>query len=935
MAYGLVGRQNVAVLSVLVAFLACQTARAAISLDPVPPFQWLNITSLLTGTTKPPSLYQASIGYDEASRSLIIFGGEASSGVPQSQTYLLNLDSLAWSIPTPPATLEQTPPARSAAVSGIDSAASNRNGFLVIGGKGMSGEALSDVWEFDWTNQFWHEVNISPGPSPSARWGSSGGIDIRVPPVADAVLPGPNNTFWLLGGQDSQNSFSDLWRLNISGTLSSNLPDDVEGSWEEISLKDFPGSVGQGGGVIFQQIVTSGGCNDTLIPAESCTVQNAYVITSTRDTGTVAPALDCPAPRLSPTLIPNGNAFSTSFSSQMLLLFGTFNSSLWDDGGGMKDGEVAVLDVNTQSWTRVLPSGDPGTSGTPSFPTPREGAVAVMYPQSLIGDSRKISSDIIVFGGRDASGNYLSDLWLLRAYNGLVNTTQLKWSGFGNGQLQTGANANGAGVENTFVDSCALPIAPPPTSSTTNSTSTSTSSGPGGSPTGGGGSPQNKTGSQPSLNTSLLHKLFAPLSLALLLPAFLLFRLTSLSFNSSHHAALPRIWYYVSGFLGVAGYGLGIAGIATSFTTISTPDGARPSPLGTAHGRAGLALFICLYGLLILLAILHISTKRTKHELVAGVEESRKRADSDVTEKDQLPRSAQTPSPALSVRRRTHSWGPSSWRKVREDSLSIDSGSGEMGDTTPPTQRTFEVLNRPARTRRGSGSRLGVPLTNITHPNGSHSLGDLDWLNRRRSLTAVGELDYPLDHSTPTATLAPPPSTPGTLLDPPVPVEAPSNMPPTTSIILRLLFHASLAAFCVFCLVTLWSKKAPKSTFGVFLAWTVAFYVILIGSSWRGRPDRSTLSLLFGRLRTQPAVRPTAPRPSVSDTLPDTDDNLSFPYTHHRPAYRRALLSDAVGPQSTDTEEEDDDRAEDEMRRRDISIVTSYPKRALRITNPS
>jgi hypothetical protein len=156
-------------------------------------------------------------------------------------------------------------------------------------------------------------------------------------------------------------------------------------------------------------------------------------------------------------------------------------------------------------------------------------------------------------------------------------------------------------------------------------------------------------------------------------------------------------------------------------------------------------------------------------------------------------------------------------------------------------------------------------------------------------------------------------------------------MPSPTSILLRLLFHASLAAFCVFCLITLWSK-APKSAFGVFLAWTAAFYMILLASAWRGRPDRSTLSLLLGRLRTE--SRPTAPRPS-SDTLPETDENVTFPYTHHRPAYRRALLSDGMGPQSTDTDEEDDDRAEDEMRRRDISIVTSYPKRALRITNPS
>jgi hypothetical protein len=192
----------------------------------------------------------------------------------------------------------------------------------------------------------------------------------------------------------------------------------------------------------------------------------------------------------------------------------------------------------------------------------------------------------------------------------------------------------------------------------------------------------------------------------------------------------------VSGFLCLAGYALGIAGLAISFTTISSPDANRPSPLSTTHGRAGLALFICFYGGLLLL--ITVSTKHAKDELEAEREESRKRADSDVTEKGQLPRDAQTPSPALSTRRRTQSWGPSSWRKVREDSLSIDSGSAEMADLSPPpAQRAFEVLNRPARTRRASGSRLSVPLTNMSHPTGSHSLGDLDWLNRRRSLTAV------------------------------------------------------------------------------------------------------------------------------------------------------------------------------------------------------
>lgn len=169
------------------------------------------------------------------------------------------------------------------------------------------------------------------------------------------------------------------------------------------------------------------------------------------------------------------------------------------------------------------------------------------------------------------------------------------------------------------------------------------------------------------------------------------------------------------------------------------------------------------------------------------------------------------------------------------------------------------------------------------------------------------------------------------MLEPPVET-APPNISPPSYVLLRLFFHASLLALCVFCLVALWSK-APRSTFGVFLAWTATFYVILIAVGLRGRPDRSTLSAILRRLRTAPQA--AAPRPSLSDTLPETDENVTFPYIHHRPVYRRALLTDPRPQQGIDTEEDDDDRAEDEMRRRDISIVTSYPKRALRITNPS
>lgn len=59
----------------------------AISFLPVPPMQWLNLTNLLSGSAAPP-LMDASIGYDNITRNLLIFGGESEGGFAQSNTYL-------------------------------------------------------------------------------------------------------------------------------------------------------------------------------------------------------------------------------------------------------------------------------------------------------------------------------------------------------------------------------------------------------------------------------------------------------------------------------------------------------------------------------------------------------------------------------------------------------------------------------------------------------------------------------------------------------------------------------------------------------------------------------------------------------------------------------------------------------------------------------
>lgn len=196
--------------------------------------------------------------------------------------------------------------------------------------------------EYDFNNQFWSEVQLSPG-GPSARWGASGGIDIRAIPNQDPILPGPNNTFYLAGGfnGDSVDPLSDVWTLDVSGTLSSNLPDSVHGSWEHLSIKNLPGRVSQSGTVVMKQIVASGGCNSSTTPTATnttCAKQDSFII-NTESLSAVSPGA-CPAPRISPVLVSNLNTFDTSFASQTFMVLGSFDSSLWQDSNGHSQGEV-------------------------------------------------------------------------------------------------------------------------------------------------------------------------------------------------------------------------------------------------------------------------------------------------------------------------------------------------------------------------------------------------------------------------------------------------------------------------------------------------------------------------------------------------------------------------------------------------------------------
>jgi len=341
-------------------------------------------------------------------------------------------------------------------------------------------------------------------------------------------------------------------------------------------------------------------------------------------------------------------------------------------------------------------------------------------------------------------------MWVLRAYGASVTQSGQRWGGFGNGILQTGVDANGAGVSVQYLTTCAEALGPLPTSPS--------------SPT---GPPHGSSTTSPSspfadlsfpFDTSATHKSLAPISLALLLPTVIFNRLSSpptsgppiqLSFGLRCAAVLMLI----------VAYGAGLAGLVSSFTSITASGSGSLSRratssntlLKTTHGKAGLALFIALYGLFPLLFFVRFLRWRmsaSPREIVGKIRAERSRADSsDTAEKLNSYRAASDTNQPGAVPTSPPVSPPGStpsrrhlrlWFRSREGRTSSDTAS-ESESTVPPT---FEVVNRPARTRHPSAGGTPTLYDHAHRPSTTpRNLSDLSWLDRRRSVNAVVRIE--------------------------------------------------------------------------------------------------------------------------------------------------------------------------------------------------
>jgi len=349
-----------------------------------------------------------------------------------------------------------------------------------------------------------------------------------------------------------------------------------------------------------------------------------------------------------------------------------------------------------------------------------------------------MASDTIVFGGQDVNGKYLSEVWLLRAYNGVITQSgDETWGGFGNGQLQSGPNANGAGVTNMYMDTCATQISSAPSPTTSHGPTTPT------------GTPNTAIAADP-YDVSIVHKISAPLSIALVFPVILVYRISSPSLKSSLEPSPGRssVFIFLVPCFGI--FGLGIAGLITSFTSISyDPSLVKRAEstlhLQTGHGIAGVVLAAAFYAAV---PIVFLFSLRTRH-----LSDGQNSLSHDEAEK----LAARSPAPSTLILEGhidrqsspNHSRSQSStgllqfWKRSMDRSGLSDAEGDEFGVRNPPSPRQsrgFEVVNRPKNAQRASSHSMSGLLDHNVGRAGPHApmrLGEVSWLSRRRMVNTV------------------------------------------------------------------------------------------------------------------------------------------------------------------------------------------------------
>jgi hypothetical protein len=199
----------------------------------LPLLQWINYDAYIVGE-RPPPRYDFAMGYDARRKFVYIFGGRTTANVPLDDTWILDVAAFTWRRPV--ATLTTRPPARYAAVAGMDQPGDqSRDSFVVGLGNGQAG-ALEDVWSLDLNNEQWFMVNVT-GTGPGRVAGAVGGIDItNKEPVQSLVVAGgiaDKNGGGINGLGRISGTMDTIYTLTLTGNW---VQQQFMGNWTAMSL---------------------------------------------------------------------------------------------------------------------------------------------------------------------------------------------------------------------------------------------------------------------------------------------------------------------------------------------------------------------------------------------------------------------------------------------------------------------------------------------------------------------------------------------------------------------------------------------------------------------------------------------------------------------------------------------------------------------------
>jgi hypothetical protein len=143
----------------------------------------------------------ASAVYDPDRQRMIVFGGVASDGTPQSDVWALDLTPLSenW---TPLATAGNRPAPRTQHTAVYDEV---NQRMVIFGGRDSRGVLLNDVWALDLAGSVPQWMQLSAGAGPSLREEHT------------AIYDRANGRMIVFGGRDSGGSVNnDVWALNLT-----------------------------------------------------------------------------------------------------------------------------------------------------------------------------------------------------------------------------------------------------------------------------------------------------------------------------------------------------------------------------------------------------------------------------------------------------------------------------------------------------------------------------------------------------------------------------------------------------------------------------------------------------------------------------------------------------------------------------------------------